>query len=607
MNKNKFDAIIVGGGHAGIEATFALAKQNFNVALITLNENKLASMPCNPSIGGPAKGIITKEIDALGGMQGFFADLSMIQVKMLNQSKGPAVRAIRAQIDKDKYSETILKYVKDNENITLIEGMVDTLIINNKIVSGVILNSGKKINADIVIITTGTYMDSKVLRGNEVTISGPDGDSTSSILSENLKDLGFNLMRLKTGTPARIFANSIDFSQVEEEILEEENLTFSDRSNVTLKSQTHCFLTYTNEKTHKIILDNLEKSSMYSGLINGVGPRYCPSIEDKVVRFRDKIRHQIFFEPETSLGDIFYINGLSTSMPIDVQREFIKTIPGLKEAKISKWGYAIEYDAIDSLQIKKSLESKLINNLFFAGQINGTSGYEEAAAQGLIAGINASQKLKNKDPLNLLRSDSYIGVLVDDLTIKGTNEPYRMLTSRAEYRLLLRNDNADIRLAKYALETNMIDQKKFDEIKEKYLTISDKIEELKNKYLSATDPMAIKLNILHGQSIFKVISRPDVNIDDFIKEFKYKDNLIIQVRLEGYIKKQNIAAEKMIRLEFLRIPKNIDYERVQNIATEAKQKLIKIKPETLGQAYRISGINPADIEMLLFHINTKSI
>ena len=607
MNKNKFDAIIVGGGHAGIEATFALAKQNFNVALITLNENKLASMPCNPSIGGPAKGIITKEIDALGGMQGFFADLSMIQVKMLNQSKGPAVRAIRAQIDKDKYSETILKYVKDNENITLIEGMVDTLIINNKIVSGVILNSGEKINADIVIITTGTYMDSKVLRGNEVTISGPDGDSTSSILSENLKDLGFNLMRLKTGTPARIFANSIDFSQVEEEILEEENLTFSDRSNVTLKSQTHCFLTYTNEKTHKIILDNLEKSSMYSGLINGVGPRYCPSIEDKVVRFRDKIRHQIFFEPETSLGDIFYINGLSTSMPIDVQREFIKTIPGLKEAKISKWGYAIEYDAIDSLQIKKSLESKLINNLFFAGQINGTSGYEEAAAQGLIAGINASQKLKNKDPLNLLRSDSYIGVLVDDLTIKGTNEPYRMLTSRAEYRLLLRNDNADIRLAKYALETNMIDQKKFDEIKEKYLTISDKIEELKNKYLSVTDPMAIKLNILHGQSIFKVISRPDVNIDDFIKEFKYKDNLIIQVRLEGYIKKQNIAAEKMIRLEFLRIPKNIDYERVQNIATEAKQKLIKIKPETLGQAYRISGINPADIEMLLFHINTKSI
>ncbi len=607
MKKYEFDAIVVGGGHAGIEAAFALAKQNFNVALITLNKNKLASMPCNPSIGGPAKGIITKEIDALGGMQGYFADLSMIQVKMLNQSKGPAVRAIRAQIDKDKYSEIIFKYVKNNKKITLIEGMVDTLIIDNKTISGVILNSGEKINSNMVIITTGTYMDSKVLRGNDVTVSGPDGDLTSSILSENLKDLGFNLMRLKTGTPARIFANSIDFSQVEEEILEEEELTFSDRSNIKLKSQTHCFLTYTNKDTHKIILDNLEKSSMYSGLINGVGPRYCPSIEDKVVRFKDKTRHQIFFEPETSLGDIFYINGLSTSMPIDIQREFIKTIPGLKNAKISKWGYAIEYDAIDSLQIKKSLESKIINNLYFAGQINGTSGYEEAAAQGLVAGINVSQKLKNKEAINLLRSDSYIGVLIDDLTLKGTSEPYRMLTSRAEYRLLLRNDNADVRLAKYALETNMIEQDKFDEIKKKYLSISDKIEELKNTYLSSTDPKAIKLDILHGKSIFKIISRPDINIDDFIKDFKYKDNLIIQVRLEGYIKKQNIAAEKMIRLEFLRIPKNIDYNMVQNIATEAKQKLIKIKPETLGQAYRISGINPADIEMLLFHINTKSI
>ncbi len=607
MIEKKFDAIVVGGGHAGIEAAFALAKQNFNIALITLDENKLASMPCNPSIGGPAKGIITKEIDALGGMQGYFADLAMIQVKMLNLSKGPAVRAIRAQIDKDKYSEIIKEYVDNNKNINLITGMVHSLIIEDNKVIGITLSSGESIKSTMVIITTGTYMDSRVLRGSDVVISGPDGDQTSSNLSENLKDLGFNLMRLKTGTPARIFADSINFDEVEEEILEEESLTFSSRSNVTFRSQIHCFLTYTNEETHKIILDNLNKSSMYSGLINGIGPRYCPSIEDKVVRFQDKLRHQVFFEPETSKGDIYYINGLSTSMPIDVQKQFINTIPGLKNARISKWGYAIEYDAIDSLQITKSLESKIIKNLFFAGQINGTSGYEEAAAQGLIAGINAAQKLKSKEPLNLLRSDSYIGVMIDDLTIKGTKEPYRMLTSRAEYRLLLRNDNADIRLAKYALETNMIDEETFNEVKEKYLIISEKIEELKNTYLSSSDPMAIKLEILNGQSIFKVLSRPEVDVDYFIKDFKYKDNLIIQIRLDGYIKKQNVSAEKMLRLEFLKIPKNIDYEKVQNLATEARQKLIKIRPETLGQAYRISGINPADIEMLLFHINTKSI
>ena len=603
IKKFSFDAIVVGGGHAGIEAAFALTKQKLNVALITLNKNKLASMPCNPSIGGPAKGIITREIDALGGMQGIFADLSMIQVKMLNQSKGPAVRAIRAQIDKDKYSKIIGEYVENNIYITVIENMVDSLIVKKKKVIGVILNSNIEIFSKVVIITTGTYMDSRVLRGSEVIITGPDGDLTSSRLSENLKQNGFELMRLKTGTPARVFANSIDFSKVEREVLELEDLTFSDYSNIKLKSQTHCFLTYTNEETHKIILDNLDKSSMYSGAINGIGPRYCPSIEDKVVRFRDKKRHQIFFEPETSRGDIFYINGLSTSMPIEIQREFIKTIPGLKNANISNWGYAIEYDAINSLQIKKSLESKKIENLYFAGQINGTSGYEEAAAQGLVAGINASLKILKKEPLNLLRSDSYIGVLIDDLALKGTKEPYRMLTSRAEYRLLLRNDNADIRLAKYALETNMIEKSRYEEIINKYLTITNKIKELKNTFLSSTDSMAIKLNILNGQSLFKILSRPEIKANDFIKDFKYKDNLLIHIRLEGYIKKQNTTAKKMIKLEFLKIPQDINYNDVKNLATEAKQKLMLINPETLGQAYRISGINPADIEMLLFYIN----
>ena len=604
MNK-EFDVIVVGGGHAGIEATFALAKNGFNVALISLNTKRLAMLPCNPSIGGPAKGIITREVDALGGVQGIFADRAMIQIKMLNTSKGPAVRALRAQIDKDKYSQIVLDEINKTKNITLIEAIVEEIVQENNIIKGVKINDGTFISSKIVILTTGTYMDSRILRGDVVTISGPDGEKTTKSLSKSLEENGIELIRLKTGTPARIYADSIDWDEVEEEILPIEELTFSSKTEKKLKAQIHCWLTYTNTETHKIMADNIKKSAMYSGLIEGVGPRYCPSLEDKIVKFPHKERHQIFFEPETEKQDIYYINGCSTSMPIEVQDQFLRTIPGLRNCKIQKYGYAIEYDAVASGQIYHSLESKKIKNLYFAGQINGTSGYEEAAGQGIIAGINASLRLKNQDPIVLKRNDSYIGVLIDDLVLKGTKEPYRMLTSRAEYRLLLRNDNADVRMASYALKANMISQKEFDAIENKYKIIDDKIKELENIYLSANDPRAQKYQILHGSSILKVISRPDVDPEDFISDFKYKDELIVMVRLEGYIEKQNRAASKMIRLEELKIPKDINYDDIGNLALEARDKLKRINPQTIGQASRISGINPSDVEMIIFYLNTK--
>ena len=563
-------------------------------------------LPCNPSIGGPAKGIITKEIDALGGVQGYFADQAMIQIKMLNTSKGPAVRALRAQVDKDKYSEIILDAVNQNSQIELIEAVVEEIIVENNQAIGVRLEDQSVVNAKVIIITTGTYMSSKILRGQSVTISGPDGEKTSTNISDSLRNLGINLIRLKTGTPARIWADSIDWSQLEEEILPVEKLNFSTKSGINLANQVHCWLTYTNEKTHQIILENLNQSSMYSGLIEGTGPRYCPSIEDKVVRFAHKDRHQIFFEPETARQDVYYINGLSTSMPAEIQDQFLRTIPALKNCRIQKYGYAIEYDAVASGQIKKSLESKTINNLFFAGQINGTSGYEEAGGQGIVAGINAALKLKDQEPIDLKRYDSYIGVLIDDLVLKGTKEPYRMLTSRAEFRLLLRNDNADIRLAKYALYANMISREEYQKIIDKYQSIEDKINQLQNQYLSANDPLAKKYQVLNGQSYFKLLARPDVDLDDFISDYPYKFELVTQIRLEGYIAKQQSFANKMQKMENVKIPTDIDYYQVNNLALEARDKLTQVCPQTIGQASRISGINPADIEMILFHINVRS-
>ncbi|WP_036430971.1 tRNA uridine-5-carboxymethylaminomethyl(34) synthesis enzyme MnmG [Mycoplasmopsis felis] len=605
-NITYFPAIVVGGGHAGVEATFALANKGHKVALISFDLNKIAMMPCNPSIGGPAKGIITREIDALGGVQGYFSDLAMIQIKMLNESKGPAVRALRAQIDKEKYSKIIKESLENHPNISLIEGVVEEVLVDeNKKVIGIKLDNEEIIKTDVLVITTGTYMNSRILRGNEIKISGPDNQKTTPKLSLSLQKLGLELQRLKTGTPARVYANSIDFSKVEKENLEDTLLTFSERSNIKLDKQISCYLTYTNEKTHQIIEENINKSAMYSGLIEGIGPRYCPSIEDKVMRFRDKNRHQIFFEPETADGTIIYVNGMSTSMPIEVQDKMLRTIPGLENCQIQKWGYAIEYDALNPLQIKPTLESKLIKNLYTAGQINGTSGYEEAAAQGLIAGINAGLKLENKEPLILLRNDAYIGVLIDDLVTKGTREPYRMLTSRAEYRLLLRNDNPDLRLSKFGYEVGLLTKEQYQKVVDKYNKIYAKIDELSNQYLSSKSDIAKKYNIENGVSLIKVLARPEISASEVLGDFEYKNELTTIVRLDGYIKKQETQAQKMNRLDSLKIPNNIDYSKILNLATEARQKLEQIKPLTIGQASRISGINPSDIQMLMFHLASK--
>lgn len=604
--QNKFDAIVIGGGHAGIEASYALAKRGFYVALITLNKNKLAMLPCNPSIGGSAKGIITREIDTLGGMQGIFADKAMIQIKMLNSSKGPAVWSLRAQIDKDKYCKIILDDIPKNKHITLIEDEVEDLIVKDNTCLGVVTKNNGEIYSKVTIMTTGVYMNARILRGENVTYEGPDKEKRSSKLSENLKKYGFEILRLKTGTPCRIYTDSIDFSKVEKEFLEPNELSFSKHSNIKLDSQTCCYLTHSTQETKEIVEKNIKKSSLYSGLIIGIGPRYCPSFEDKIVRFPDKVSHHIFFEPETAKGDIMYINGLSTSMPEDVQDLMIKSIPGLEHAKVQKYGYAIEYDAINPLNLYKSLESKKLNNFFSAGQPNGTSGYEEAAAQGLIAGINAANKLDNMSPLEIARSDGYIGVLIDDIVTKGTNEPYRMLTSRAEYRLILRNDNIDERLSKYAYENKMISKAEYDEVVNKYKLINKRIQELKNEYVSSTSDIGLKYNVVNGSSKLKLLANPEVDsIDVLGKDFPYPNELTIQVRLFGYVKKQQSMAEKMNHLEKLKLSTEIDYSQVPNLAIEAREKLNKIKPTTIGQASRISGINPADIQMLIYWLNNK--
>lgn len=608
IKPRQFDAIVIGGGHAGIEAAYALAKRNFNTALITLNLNRLAMLPCNPSIGGSAKGIITKEIDALGGMQGFFSDLAMIQIKMLNSSKGPSVWSLRAQIDKEKYCKIILEDIKKQPNITLIEDeVVDLVVSKRNVCKGVVLSSNNEIiNAKVVVMTTGVYMNARILRGDKITYIGPDGEKRSTSLSQNLKKYGFDIIRLKTGTPCRIYTNSIDFSKVEKEVLDDNDLFFSTRSNRRLEKQTYCYLTHSTAETKRIVEENIKRSALYSGIIEGIGPRYCPSFEDKIVRFPSKVAHHIFFEPETNKGDIMYINGLSTSMPEDVQDLMIKSIPGLENAKVQKYGYAIEYDAINPQNLYRSLESKIVKNFFSAGQPNGTSGYEEAAAQGLVAGINAANKLDKKVPMIISRSDAYIGVLIDDITLKGTNEPYRMLTSRAEYRLLLRNDNVDERLCEYAFKNKMISKEEYQKIKDKYKFINDTIASLKKEFVSSNSFVAKKYGLEHGISKLKFLSNPEVDpIDILGKDFPYITELTIQVRLFGYLQKQKSMAEKMNRLEKLKLPENLNYSEVENLATEAIEKLNKLKPLNIGQASRISGINPADIQMLIYWMNHK--
>ena len=612
----EYDIIVVGGGHAGCEASLAGARLHNKTLLITGNIKNIADMPCNPSIGGPAKGILVREIDALGGEMGINTDKSHIQLKMLNTKKGPAVWALRAQADKIIYPKEMLKTLNNQENLEIKEAMVDDLIVLDNKVMGVKLENGEEILSKIVILTTGTYLKADILVGSNRTPGGPHGEKEAKNLSDNLRKLGLTIQRLKTGTPQRILKSSIDFSTLEREDGDQVLRTFSYDTLPLYKieDQEPCYLTYTNEKTHAIIRQNLEKSSMYGGYVKGVGPRYCPSIEDKVVRFADKERHQLFLEPESKYYDDIYLQGFSTSMPYDVQEEMVHSLKGLEHAKIIKYAYAIEYDAIDPLEMKASLENKKIENLFTAGQINGTSGYEEAAAQGLMAGINASLKLKGKEPLILKRNEAYIGVLIDDLVTKGTKEPYRMLTSRAEYRLLLRHDNADIRLREYGYQIGLIDEEKYQKFQTKLNNIDKLINTLKEIKITPNEKALIeKLNtspIFDGISLYDLLKRPSIKIKDLIAlkkvDLKYDDEVLmqaeIQIKYEGYIKKALKEVERLKQLEDIKIPEDIDYLKISNLASEARQKLLKILPTTLGQASRISGVNPSDIAVLSVYL-----
>lgn len=615
----KYDIIVVGGGHAGCEAAYASAKQGFKTALITSNKKNIADMPCNPSIGGTAKGIVVREIDALGGLMGRIADISHLQIKMLNSGKGPAVKSLRAQGDKVTYPKNMVESLSSLENLDIVEEMVEDLIVENKDIKGVISATNKEYFCDALILTTGTYLKSKILVGDKSKEEGPHGEESSKNLSNKLRDLGFEIQRLKTGTPQRLDPNTIDYSKLTEENGDLTPWTFSFdlEPSYDVNNQRKCYLVYTNENTHQIIRDNLKKSAMYGGYAEGIGPRYCPSIEDKIVRFADKERHQLFLEPESDYYPDLYLQGFSTSMPVDVQEKMVHSLVGLENAKILKYAYAIEYDAINPLQMKSSLESKIINNLYTAGQINGTSGYEEAAGQGLIAGINAGLKLKGKEPLILKRNESYIGVLIDDLVTKGTKEPYRLLTSRAEYRLILRHDNADLRLRKYGYEVGLISDEQYKRLQEKEESIANLTNDLKTTKIhpkeinnSIKEALGVE-ELTSGMSLYDLLKRPQIKIEYLVEYLnkEYKKDILeiveITIKYEGYIAKTNREVEKMLKLESKKIPKDIDYSKVQNLASEARQKLESVRPETVAQASRISGVNPTDISILTVYLKKE--
>ena len=616
-----YEIIVVGGGHAGCEAAYASAKKGHKTLLITSNIKNIADMPCNPHIGGSAKGIVVREIDALGGIMGKIADKTHLQIKMLNSAKGPAVQSLRAQGDKVAYPKEMLKTLKSLKTLKIKEAMVEDLIVKDNEVRGIILEDGTKIESKIVILTTGTYLKADILVGNTRTRQGPHGERPSNFLSDKLKEYGIEIKRLKTGTPQRIDKKTIDFSKTKIEPGDNKYLTFSFdlKPQYKIENQIPCHLTYTTKETHQIIMDNLNKSSMYGALddIEGIGPRYCPSIEDKVVRFKDKERHQLFIEPESKYYDDMYLQGFSTSMPPEIQEKMVHSLPGLEKAKIIKYGYAIEYDAIYPTQLKSSLETKILDNLFTAGQINGTSGYEEAACQGLIAGINASLKLEKKKPLVLKRNEAYIGVLIDDLITKGIRDPYRLLTSRAEFRLLLRSDNADLRLRKYGYEVGLIDQNQMNKLIKKEEEIEKIKKYAKEKKIKITEnnKKVFEDNGIDVPSstmtIEQLLKRPEINIEFLEKiieipfEKEIKEQLEIHLKYEGYINKAYKEAEKLLKLEKKQIPKDIDYNKIKNIASEARQKLNEIKPETIAQAIRISGVNPTDISILSVYLKKE--
>ena len=616
-----YEIIVVGGGHAGCEAAYASATKGHKTLLLTSNIKNIADMPCNPHIGGSAKGIVVREIDALGGIMGKIADKTHLQIKMLNSAKGPAVQSLRAQGDKVTYPQEMLKTLNSLENLEIREGMVEDLVVENDEVKGIILEDGEKISSKIVILTTGTYLKADILVGSTRTRQGPHGEKPSNHLSDKLKEYGFKVIRLKTGTPQRIDKKSIDYSKLKLEPGDDKYLTFSYDLEPCYKieEQEPCYLTYTTEETHQIIRDNLNKSSMYGGLddIEGIGPRYCPSIEDKVVRFSEKERHQLFVEPESRYYDDIYLQGFSTSMPPEVQEKMVHSLPGFENAKILKYGYAIEYDAIYPTQLNANLETKILKNLYTAGQINGTSGYEEAACQGLMAGINASLKLEGKEPLVLKRNEAYIGVLIDDLITKGIRDPYRLLTSRAEFRLLLRSDNADLRLRDYGYNVGLINEEQINRLNTKKQQIETLFEYLRENKLKITAEIKEELEKINipvpsmTLTLEQLLKRPEFTIEILEKfvEINYpeeiKEQVSINLKYEGYIAKAYKEAEKMLKLEKKQIPDDINYDNVKNIASEARQKLKEVRPKTIAQAIRISGVNPSDISILSVYLKKE--
>ena len=615
---NEYDVIVVGAGHAGSEAALASARMGLNTLVVTIGLDMVAFMPCNPSVGGPAKGIVVREIDALGGQMGRNIDATYIQMRMLNTGKGPAVRALRAQADKNKYHDEMKRTIEDTPNLTLRQAIVDELIVEDGVCKGVVTNTGARYHAKSVVLTTGTAARGRIFIGELNYSAGPNNTIPAVKLSENLEKLGFKLRRFKTGTPPRVNKNTIDFSKTEEEPGDETPRHFSYETSDAdyLRDQISCWMTYTNPVTHDIINENLERSPMYSGQIVGVGPRYCPSIETKVERFADKDRHQIFLEPEGRNTDEYYVGDFSTSMPEEIQLKMLHSVAGLEHAEMMRPGYAIEYDVIDPWQLTHTLETKNIKNLFAAGQMNGTSGYEEAAGQGLIAGINAALRAQGKEGFTLGRDEAYIGVLIDDLVTKGTEEPYRLLTSRAEYRLILRHDNADLRLTPYGHELGLISDERYQKFEEKKREIEAAKKKLASITIHPTDEVQEYLEnigedkLSAGLKADVLLRRPRVKIDDIekitgetISDDSYvKEQVEINIKYAGYIKKEKIRIDRLHRQEAKKIPADIDYNAIEGLATEARQKFEKIHPETLAQAERISGVNPADLAILSVYI-----
>ena len=625
-NKDEYDVVIVGAGHAGCEAALACARMGFQTLMFTVSVDSIALMPCNPNIGGSSKGHLVKEVDALGGEMGKVIDRTFIQSKMLNSSKGPAVHSLRAQADKANYSKTMRKVLEDQENLEIKQMEVTEILTEDgadgkKIITGVRTHSGATYRCRAVVLCTGTYLKARCIYGDVSMQTGPNGLQPANYLTDSLKELGIEMYRFKTGTPARIDKRSIDFGKMEEQKGDERIVPFSfttDPEDIQI-DQVSCWLTYTNEKTHEIIRENLDRSPLFSGMIEGTGPRYCPSIEDKVVKFADKNRHQVFIEPEGLDTNEMYVGGMSSSLPEDVQYAMYRSVLGLEHAKIVRNAYAIEYDCIDARQLKSTLEFKNVEGLFSGGQFNGSSGYEEAAAQGLVAGINAARKLQGKEGIIIDRSEGYIGVLIDDLVTKESHEPYRMMTSRAEYRLLLRQDNADLRLTKIGYEVGLIEEERYQNLLKKEEQIQKEIERVESVHVGTTKEVQELLEscgstpLVSGASLADLIRRPELSyeilasVDKMRPELKYDvaEQVNINIKYEGYIKRQKKQVEQFKKLEKKRIPADINYEEVQSLRLEAKQKLSQIRPASIGQASRISGVSPADISVLLVYLESR--